>query len=125
MIESISLLHAIRAISKLDDQKQLNRDKFPVFNTDETDPEKFWNSLGKGKFMITCGKRYYDNKHQVGSLALHNGLIKPSTGWDGNSTKYKNLSKKQQRVIKIVLGYKDEPYTSISLRGLCGNLFRV
>lgn len=103
----------------------LNRDQYPALNTEETDPEKFWNSLNHGKSWISCGKNYYDNKHQVGAVALNNGLMTANFKWDRWDTKFNDLSKRQQKIIKLVLYYKDEKYLVIGIRAMAGSLFRV
>lgn len=103
----------------------LNRDQYPALNTEETDPEKFWNSLNYGKYYMTGGKRYYNTKHQVGSVALNNGLMSVNFCWDGRNTKFKDLDKRQQKIIKLVLSYKDEKYLVIGIRAMAGSLFRV
>jgi hypothetical protein len=120
-----SSLSIVPALAKLSEGQGRNRDKYPVFNTEENDPQKFWDSLNKGKYYTLCGKRAYRNKADVGSLALHQGFMGPNTCWDAWSTKYKDLSKKQQKIIIVTLKCKDEPYTIIGIRSLCGNLFRV
>jgi len=120
------LISVLPALNKLNEgQPKLNRDKYPAFNTDETDPEKFWNSLNHGKYFTVCGKRCYHLKHDIGSLALDQGYMTPNTRWDGSSTKYKDLNKKQQRIIAAALKCKDEAYSMFAIRGLCGDLFRV
>ena len=128
MIGIGEVLVAALAINKSginEGQPKLNRDKYPAFNTDETDPEKFWNSLNRGKYFTVCGKRCYHLKHDIGSLASAQGYMTPNTRWDGSSTKYKDLNRKQQRIIAATLKCKDEPYSMFAIRGLCGDLFRI
>ena len=112
-------------IAEMSQGMGLNRDQYPALNTEETDPEKFWDSLNHGKSWISCGKNYYDNKHQVGSVALNNGLMSVNFCWDGRNTKFKDLDKRQQKMIKLALSYKDEKYLFIGIRSLAGSLFRV
>ena len=103
----------------------LNRDHYPVFNTDETCPEKFWDSLNKGKFFLFGRRKQYYKKIEVGSLAVDQGFMTANYGFNCSSDKYKDLSKRQQKIIKLALSCKNEIYTPFSLRGMCGKLFRV
>jgi hypothetical protein len=120
-----NLIGVIPALAKLSEGMGKNRDQFPVFNTEETDPEKFWNSLNKGKFFLFNGKRHYHTKTDVGGLAVHQGFMKPSMGWNGTNIKYKDLNRRQQKIIAAALKCKDELYTVLGIRALCGNLFKI
>lgn len=119
----IALIKAVGPIVKISEGLGCIRDEFPALNTEEINPEKFWDSLNHGKYFMLCGKRYYDNKHQVGAVALHQGLMSANYGWNGWNTKFKNLDKRQQKIIQQVLSYKNEPYTVISIPQIAKGLF--
>ncbi len=122
----LGALVATAALQDINKGKGLNRDQYDgVFNTDETDPAKFWDSLNKGKYWMLGKRRMYHAKTSVGALAVDQGFMTPSMGWNTSNTKYADLKPKQQRIIKAALKCKDEPYSVLPIRGLMGNLFRV
>ena len=125
MEEFAGFLKAVVSLSKIGPQNKQNKDIYPVFNTEETDPEKFWNKLNKGGYWMYGNKRYYHIKTEVGSLAVDQGFMTPNTGWDCSNTKFKDLTKKQQRIITATLKLKNESYRAIGIRSLCGNLFKI
>lgn len=121
------ILAAVQANIELNKEQKLNSDHYPVFKNCEIDPEKFWDGLNKGKFHLSWdNKKQYHNKIDVGNLAIHNGLMTPNTrSFDIGKTKYKDLSKRQQKIITQTLKYKDELYQVINIRQCIGNLYRV
>lgn len=123
MIEGIAA--ALPALNQLSEGMGKNRDKYPVFDTEETDPEKFWDSLNKGPYHMFGRIRQYHSKIDVGNLAVHQGFMTPNFIWYCGKEKFKDLPKRQQKIIAATLNTKDEKYLIISLRSLAGNLFRI
>lgn len=108
------VLAAALAGTKTSIKNKLNRHHFRVFNTDETDPEKFWNNIES-----------FSDRVDVGGLALHQGFMTANTRFNCYDVKYSNLSRKQQKIIEATLKCKDEPYSIVSTRGAMGKLFRI
>lgn len=119
------ILGVLLASQALSGSNMLNRDRYPAFNTDETDPEKFWDSLNHGKYHMFGKKRQYANKIEVGELAIHQGYMTAETRWACDNRKFKDLSRRQKKIIDTTLKCKDEEYRIISTRGMCGSLFRI
>lgn len=121
-----ALVAAVHGLKDLNKGQGKNKDHYHgAFNTTETDPAKFWDSLNKGKKWLCAGKMSYSLKLAVGTLAVNQGFMTPNSQWDCSNTKFADLKPKQQRIIKAALKCKNEPHSVIAIRGLCGSLFRV
>jgi hypothetical protein len=90
-------------LAELDYGKGLNRDQFPVLNTEYTDPETWWNTL------------IFDHKLDVGCVAMHFNKITANYRWDNYTTKYCDLRKSQKKIIAFVLAQKDKNYSMFPL----------
>ncbi|MEK6829730.1 MAG: hypothetical protein AABY15_06440 [Nanoarchaeota archaeon] len=119
------IVTALPHLTKLNEEKLLNKDKCSVLNSDEVSPEKFWDSLNKGKYHMFGRTRQYHSKIDIGGMAIHQGFMTPNYGWNCSKTKFKDLPKRQQKIIAATLKCKDELYTIVSIRGMCGKLFRI
>jgi hypothetical protein len=93
-------------LAELDKGKGLNRDQFPVLDTEYTDPETWWDILTD------------DQKMDVGSVAIHFNKMTGNYRWGCYYTKYSNLKKSQKQIVKFVLAQKDKDYSMFPLQSL-------
>ncbi len=112
------LIQIVEPLNKLCGDKVLKiHEKYPCLNTKETSIDSWWDKLNWG------------DKVDVGSAALYFCRMSANYKWDcGHSdkrrkqTKFKDLSKGQQRIIKYVWERRNTNYTMFYLPGLfkCG-----
>lgn len=111
--------HAMQGMSTGKNKDHYNK----VFDTEETDVAKFWDSLNTGRSWILGHKKQYATKVDVGSLAVDQGFMSPNFRWDCTNTKFKDLKRVQQRIIIACFKCKDEMHSIISIRALANNMF--
>lgn len=102
-----------------------NKDIFPALKTYITDPEKFWDSLNNGTSYMCAGRKCFNNKVDVGNLALHHKYMTANAKFDCSNTLFKDLKPSQKRVIASTLKTKDEPYTIVSIRGMGADIIKM
>jgi hypothetical protein len=84
-----------------------NREKYPILNTEETNPEIWWDNLD------------YYGKVEVGSIALHYGKMTPNYRWKClDIHKFQDLSNGQKRIVKFCLTKKDDNWWMFDLHSL-------
>lgn len=93
-------------LAELDKGKGLNRDQFPVLDTEHIDSETWWDILTENQKM------------DVGSIAMHFNKMSANYRWNCYNTKYCDLKKSQQKIIKFVLTQKDKDYSMFPLQSL-------
>lgn len=108
-----ALVSGLPALAELNKGKGRNRDQFPVLNTEEADPAKFWDSLN------------WDQKMEVGSVGIHFNMMTANYRWDcgyqdkrRKHTPFKDLSRSQKKIIATALKEKDNPYSMFDLLGM-------
>jgi len=103
-LKAIAILATV--LHELDEGKGLNRDQFPVLNNEHTNPETWWDILT------------FNQKVEVGNVAVHYRKMSPNYRYDCYETKYKDLKKSQQKIIKFVLAEKDKNYSMFPLQSM-------
>lgn len=101
-----SLVAILPALHELNKDKGRNRDQFPVINTQEVDPDMFWNNLN------------WKQKVEVGGIGVHFNMMSANYKWDCGQTKFKDLKKIQKKIIATALKEKDNPYSMFDLLGM-------
>jgi hypothetical protein len=92
-------------LHKLDEGKGLNRDQYPVLDNECTNPETWWDILS------------FNQKMDVGSVAIHFNKMSGNYRWNTES-KFCDIKKSQQKIIKFVLAQKDTNYSMFPLQSM-------
>ena len=71
-------------LAELDKGKGLNRNQYPVLDTEYIDPETWWDILTE------------DQKIDVGGIAIHFKKMSANYRWDCYDTKFCDLKKSQK-----------------------------
>jgi hypothetical protein len=93
-------------LAELDKGKGLNRNQYPVLDTEYIDPETWWDILTE------------DQKIDVGGIAIHFKKMSANYRWDCYDTKFCDLKKSQKQIITFILAQKDKYYSMFPLQTL-------
>lgn len=106
MIEAVAALVPI--LHELNDNKVIKAyDKYPVLKTELTNAEIWWDGLK------------YEEKMEVGSVALHYYKMSPNYKWKcKDSDLYQDLTKGQKKIVNFVLSKKNDNWYMFDIAGM-------
>lgn len=99
---------AISAAPDLFTSDKLMEDNYPVLKKYTGNIDSWWDSLN------------WDEKLEVGTMAVHNYVMKPSYCFDLENTKFNDLKKRQKNIIKKVVNQRKHKYAMFYLPGMLG-----
>ena len=108
-----AVLALVPALHNLNKGKGNNSDQYPALKTRKRNAETWWDSLD------------WDKKVNVGNAALHFRKMSPSYPWrcqdienDKGGSKFSQLTKSQQKIVKFVFEQRNKKYSMFDLAGL-------
>lgn len=111
MIKSL-VIGAVK-IAELNSGLGTNQDEYPFLKTDYITPEDWWNSLD------------YDNKIDIGGVAIHYNKISSDYKWDcgykdekRKHTPYSELKKSQRKIIADIFKQRNKPFQKFPIHSM-------
>lgn len=107
MVDIANAAVAINGLS-LDDNgnKFLLSDKYPALKTDKTSGEQLWDSLD------------WLGKVDIGSCAVHLGILTPNSRWFNCNLSFKELKPKQKKTIERIFNKRNDIWRMFDLASM-------
>ena len=104
----IDIANFIVLLHEMNDNKIIKvKDKYPVLKTRKRNVINWWNSLN------------FSDKVDVGSVAIHYNKMSANYKWAcQDETKFEDLSKGQQKIVKFVFSKRNDNWFMFDVLGM-------